>query len=100
MTIFEKLPTITKDGNLTNRFSNLDAAILIWKRREAKMTERIDSGETIDSLTHNMYVDAQWKVLNKIYEMWPECGFGTQGSKLLNYRADKLVDLMKKINQI
>ena len=89
----QTLPTITENGQLSRRFTNLEAAILIWKRREVRMDERRKSGETIDSLTHNMYVDTQWKVLDKIYEMWPECSFGTQGSKLLNDMADKLYQL-------
>ena len=93
MTTLQDLPTINKDGQLSRRFNNLEAAILIWKRREVRMDERIKSGEPIDSLTHNMYVDTQWKVLDKIYEMWPECSFGTQGSKLLNDIADKLYQI-------
>jgi len=96
MTQLEKLPTINKNGQLSRRFNNLEAAILIWKRKEVRMDERIKSGETIDSLTHNMYIDTQWKVLDKIYEMWPECQYGTQYSNLLNDMASKLFDLDKK----
>ena len=100
MTKLEKLPTINKDGQLSRRFNNLEAAILIWKRREVRMDERRKSGETIDSLTHNMYVDTQWKVLDKIYEMWPECAFGTEGSKLLNDMANKLYQINLEMSNI
>jgi hypothetical protein len=96
MTQLETLPTINENGELSRRFNNLEAAILIWKRRELRMDERRKSGETIDSLTHNMYVDTQWKVLDKIYEMWPECQYGTEGSKLLNDMADYLTQVVKK----
>ncbi len=95
----EKLPTINKDGKLSRRFTNLEAAILIWKKREVRMDERINSGETIDSLTHNMYVDTQWKVLDKIYEMWPECQYGILGSNLLNDMADKLYQIYLDISK-
>jgi|DEB0MinimDraft_12_1074336.scaffolds.fasta_scaffold175706_2 hypothetical protein len=73
MTKVETLPTINKNGQLSRRFTNLEAAILIWKRSKN--------------------VDTQWKVLDKIYEMWPECALGTEGSKLLNNMADKLYQL-------
>jgi hypothetical protein len=96
MTQLETLPTINENGELSRRFNNLEAAILIWKRRELTMDERRNSGETIDSLTHNMYLDTQWKVLDKIYEMWPECQYGTEGSKLLNDMADYLTQVVKK----
>ena len=96
----QTLPTITENGQLSRRFTNLEAAILIWKRREVRMDERRKSGETIDSLTHNMYVDTQWKVLDKIYEMWPECSFGTQGSKLLNDTADMLFELNQTLTKL
>jgi hypothetical protein len=99
MTTLQDLPTINKDGQLSRRFNNLEAAILIWKRREVSMNEKRNSGEPIDSLTHNMYVDTQWKVLDKIYEMWPECAFGTQGSKLLNDIADKLYQINLDISK-
>ena len=99
MTKLETLPTINQNGQLSRRFNNLEAAILIWKRREVAMSERINSGETIDSLTHNMYVDTQWKVLDKIYKMWPECGYGLEGSKLLNDMADKLYQINLEVSK-
>ena len=99
MAQLETLPTINQDGQLSRRFNNLETAILIWKKREVRMDERRNSGETIDSLTHNMYVDTQWKVLDKIYEMWPECAFGTEGSKLLNELADKLYQINLDISK-
>tara|TARA_B110000285_G_scaffold172256_1_gene192939 strand:+ start:1090 stop:1380 length:291 start_codon:yes stop_codon:yes gene_type:complete len=95
----QTLPKITENGQLSRRFTNLEAAILIWKKREVRMNERKNSGETIDSLSHNMYVDTQWKVLDKIYDMWPECGFGTQGSNLLNDTADMLFELNKTLTK-
>jgi hypothetical protein len=94
MTHLETLPTsLTKDGKLVYRFSNLDGAILIWKRRETRMKERLDSGENIDPLSYKMFVATQWNVLDKIYEMWPECEFGSEGSELLNDRAKRLWEL-------
>jgi hypothetical protein len=98
MTTLEPLPTITEDGKLSRRFNNLEAALLIWKRREVKMNERRNSGETIDSLTYNLHVDTQWKVLDKIYEMWPQCRYGFAGYELLNDMANKLWDLNCNLN--
>ena len=79
MAELETLPTIDKDGQLSRRFTNLEAAILIWKRSKN--------------------VDTQWKVLDKIYEMWPECALGTEGSKLLNNMADKLYQINYDYNK-
>jgi hypothetical protein len=99
MAQLETLPTIDENGILSRRFNNLEAAILIWKRREISMDERIKSGETIDFLTSNRYVDAQSTVLDRIYEMWPECSYGTEGSKLLNDMADYLYNLDCKLRK-
>ncbi len=99
MAKLETLPTIDENGILSRRFNKLEGAILIWKRREIRHDERIKSGETIDFLTSNMYVDAQCTVLDSIYEMCPGMFVGEEGSKLLNDMADYLYNLDCKLKK-